>query len=307
MSYNNVFNNEYVPDNELFINPLKTITRKLNIHFDSCFRKNYYLQNPTDYTYTLPESINNIVSMRLSSLDIPSSWHTISFVSGTNRFVIEIKEDHDCNIYEIVIPDGNYTVDELITYLNNNYFYMSENDEKLRYIKVSVNENSLRTVFELIDAPEEVRFSLYFTEEGTINIMKCLGWLLGFRLGKYINIDDAIQSEGLIDIEGNRYLYFALDDFQKNKSNQHIVYFDNNTINEGILGKIYLYNGRFSLNILEDEGCNHTKVRKYFGPIRLSKIRISILDKFGEIIDLNHMDYSFSLELEILYNGNNRN
>ena len=32
--------------------------------------------------------------------------------------------------------------------------------------------------------------------------------------------------------------------------------------------------------------------------------KISVLDKFGDIIDLNHMDFSFTLELEILYERN---
>ena len=133
--------------------------------------------------------------------------------------------------------------------------------------------------------------------------MNTLGWILGFRLAKYVDVEEAIQSEGLIDTGGNRYLYFALDDYQTNKSNQHIVYFDNTTMNDSILGKVYLYNGRFSLNIFEDEGNNENKVRTYFGPIRLTKIRVTLLDKFGEVIDLNQMDFSFSLELEILYDS----
>lgn len=305
--YHNIFSNPVVPDRNLPINPIKTVTRKQNIHFDSSFRDNYYAQNPADFTYTLPDSINNIVSMRLSSVDIPSSWHTISYIQGTNRFVIEIKGNCLCNVYEIVVPDGNYTADELVGYLNNNYFYMSNTDEILKYIKVSVNEYSLRTVIELItDAPEDLTFTLHFVEEQTQNIMKRLGWILGYRLGKYKDIEEAIQSEGLIDTGGNRYIYVALDDYQKNKSNQHLVYFDNSTMNESILGKIYLYNGRFSLNIFEDDGSNQNKIRKYFGPVRLSKFRITLLDKFGEVIDLNQMDFSFSLELELLYNNNNR-
>lgn len=304
--YRDIYINHAVPDIRLPINPIKTVIRRENIHFDSSFRNNYYAQNPADFIYNLPCNISDVVSMRLSSVDIPSSWHTISYIQGTNRFTIEIKGNCLCNVYEIVIPDGNYSADELIGYLNNNYFYMSNTDEILKYIKVSINEYSLRTVFELIsDAPDDITFTLHFVEEQTENIMKRLGWILGFRLGKYNDIEEAIQSEGLIDTEGNRYLYLAVEDYQKNKSNQNIVYFDNTTMNNSILGKIYLYNGRFSLNIFEDEGSSQNKTRKYFGPITLSKIKVTLLDKFGDIIDLNQMDFSFSLEVEILYNKNN--
>ena len=44
------------------INPFDMKKRTLNIHFDSTFRDNYYNQNPADFTYTLPDNINNIVS-----------------------------------------------------------------------------------------------------------------------------------------------------------------------------------------------------------------------------------------------------
>ena len=48
-----------------------------------------------------------------------------------------------------------------------------------------------------------------------------------------------------------------------------------------------------------------TKTRKYNGPVNIRNIFIKILDQYGEIIDLNNMDYSFTLELEILYEGFN--
>lgn len=307
MNFINNFENKIIPDYKTPINPIKRITSILNLHFDSAFRDNYYNQDPANFHYTLPNPINNVVSIRLSSIDIPSSWHQLSYIKGSNRFIIEIKRNCLCNVYEIVVPDGNYSTEELISYLNTTYFYLSNNKDVLKYIKVYVNDNNLKTIFELIpEAPSDLTFTISFVEEDTENIMNTLGWILGFRLGKYTDIEEAIQSEGLVDTGGNRYIYFCLEDFQKNKSNQHLVYFDNTTMNDTILGKIYLYNGRFSLNIFENEYSDETKKRKYFGPINFSKFKVSLLDKFGDIIDLNQMDFSFSLELEVLYNNNNK-
>ena len=38
--------------------------------------------------------------------------------------------------------------------------------------------------------------------------------------------------------------------------------------------------------------------------VNIKKIHVRLLDRFGDVIDLNNMDYSFSLELEILYDRN---
>ena len=65
-----------------------------------------------------------------------------------------------------------------------------------------------------------------------------------------------------------------------------------------------MVNGKLSLIIDENDGCSLIKTRTYNGPVNIRKFNVRVLDKFGEIIDLNNMDYSFTLELEILYEKN---
>ena len=43
------------------------------------------------------------------------------------------------------------------------------------------------------------------------------------------------------------------------------------------------------------------KKREYFGPVKLEKLHIRLLNKFGEPILLNENDFSFALEIEQLY------
>jgi hypothetical protein len=73
---------------------------------------------------------------------------------------------------------------------------------------------------------------------------------------------------------------------------------------ENILAKIPMVNGKLSFIISENNN-PLTKIRKYNGPINLKKIHVKVLDKYGNIIDLNNMDFSFTLELEILYESFN--
>ena len=134
--------------------------------------------------------------------------------------------------------------------------------------------------------------------------MQGMGWTLGFRLARYLKIDDAIQSEGIFDGGGDRYVYFCLNDYQYNRNDSNVVCFDNTSIDENILAKIPMINGKLSMIIDENDGCSLTKTRRYNGPVNLRKMGIRVIDKYGDIIELNHMDFSFTLEVEILYEKN---
>ena len=44
------------------------------------------------------------------------------------------------------------------------------------------------------------------------------------------------------------------------------------------------------------------KTREYFGPVKLEKLRIRLLNKFGHVIDMNQNDFSISFEIKENYN-----
>ena len=51
-----------------------------------------------------------------------------------------------------------------------------------------------------------------------------------------------------------------------------------------------------------DDGNTDYFVKKnYFGPVTLEKVSFELLDRYGNSLDLNGLDYSFSVELELLY------
>ena len=65
-----------------------------------------------------------------------------------------------------------------------------------------------------------------------------------------------------------------------------------------------MVNGKLSL-VINDNNNTLSKVRRYNGPVNLSRFQIKLLDHFGSLIDLNNMDYSITIELEILYENFN--
>jgi len=299
----NTFENKLVSGT---INSIKRITNLVNVHIDSCFREKYYNSNPCNYVYVLPKQFKNVVSMKLASVEIPNSWFLFSHIKKNNMFTIELTLCNTCSIYNIVIPDGNYDNDTLVTYLNTQYFNQSNTELPLKHLMVSINQYNNKTQFEIVDtAPDDFVFSLHFTTDNTTNMMETFGWILGFRLARYLKIEGMIVSEGLFDAGGDRYIYLCINDYQYNYNETNIICFDKSSIDQYTLAKISLLNGKFSMIIDENDSNPLVKIRQYNGPVNITKLEIKLLDKYGNIVDLNFMDFSFSLELELLYERNN--
>jgi hypothetical protein len=91
-----------------------------------------------------------------------------------------------------------------------------------------------------------------------------------------------------------------MNDFNKSQSQNIIGMFSQSIIGDNILAMIPLTSDSFS--ICFDSGADFIeKKREYFGPVNIQRLKIQLLNQFGEVIDLNRMDFSFSLELEVGY------
>jgi hypothetical protein len=71
-------------------------------------------------------------------------------------------------------------------------------------------------------------------------------------------------------------------------------------IGDNILGMIPITAQDFYVNFTSGNDYIERK-REYFGPVRIQRLKIQLLNQYGDPINLNNMDYSFSLELEIGY------
>ena len=111
---------------------------------------------------------------------------------------------------------------------------------------------------------------------------------------KSIKKDDDIEV-GLFDDGSRRYFYFCINDYQNNVNETNSICLANNLSNKHILTKICIQDTK---NFMKSPvGAK----RNYNGPIDLKQINVQLLDEFGEIINLNHMDIGFTLQLELLY------
>ena len=103
-----------VPITQGILNP--NLTNKISriINVDSQYRQNISMTtsgNPCDFTIDLSEPINDIIHMRLFSLQVPYTWWLIDEAYGTNFFLLDDTK--------ITIDEGNYTLPELINEINS--------------------------------------------------------------------------------------------------------------------------------------------------------------------------------------------
>ena len=288
-----------------YLNSIKRITQLQNLNLNSCFRNNYFQSDPCDFLYMLPVEVKNVLSMRLASIEIPNAWYLFSKHQKNAICKIDITVRNVKTTHTIEIADGNYDNESLQHYINTNYLCDSATETNLKYLKFAIDPINCKSSFcKTEEAPTTMTFSLIFLEDVNQNMMITMGWILGFRKPNYLGVRESIQSEGLFDGGGDRYIYVAINDFQYNSNSSNLVTFDKNILNEDIIAKIPMINGKLSL-IIDESNNALTKTRKYNGPVNISRLNIKILDKFGNCIDLNYMDYSLTIEMEILYESFN--
>jgi hypothetical protein len=133
-----------------------------------------------------------------------------------------------------------------------------------------------------------------------------LGWSLGYRNNTYSSgpgttngsniLPSASVSEGLCYVKGPQYIFLAIDDYNNNVNNYYVSAYSESINNKNILSKI-------NTNRPYDEGTTSqvNRTRNYFGPVNIEKLRITLYDEYGRIINLNNMDWSCSLTFECMY------
>ena len=115
-----VFNNP-VPKGTL--NPIRRRIMKHVFSIDTQFRNNYEKTSNSDFIYILPAPVRNVISMKLSSVEMPNTWYQVN--KTTNTFYIRFNRpannsgptDLRLSDYEIVedreikieVPVGNWS------------------------------------------------------------------------------------------------------------------------------------------------------------------------------------------------------
>ena len=195
------------------------------INIDSACRPN--LNTPVDnFSFDLTETIHNVISISMYSVEIPQSWYTFAKNKGTSSFILYITVDGEITSIRhlITIPDGNYTIDTLIIATQKALEEFIPNtitlDLATNRITITFTDGELDTIYHLI------WFSSDYSEEGLEGISAInsnFGWILGFRTMQSIVLTGSIEADSPIDPSGTKYIMMDLDDFHTSHINSHVV------------------------------------------------------------------------------------
>jgi|LauGreSBDMM110SN_4_FD.fasta_scaffold51212_1 hypothetical protein len=111
-------------------NPVKGPQRTINLNIDTRFRQNYYVTQASNYTLVLPMKVQSVVSMSISSLEVPAIvYFSVSQALGNNFIWLNSRDQTltDVNGVSvsfnssstcITLPDGNFSGDDTINLIN---------------------------------------------------------------------------------------------------------------------------------------------------------------------------------------------
>jgi len=292
------------------INPIKkrVINKILNI--DSRFRDNYYSSSSTNYNVKLPTNFNDVLQIQLLSIEVPQTYYNISKQYGNNFFTVVVNGTAEV----INIPDGNYDpttiatiINKQLTNLGGDYACVVFSCNLINFTTISTGTGQILVGFngsQTSGATLELNFQAdrFGVDDRFTPLPLKLGWLLGFRNGIYINNLNYV-SEGIFDYTGPKYFYLVVDDYNSSVVNNFFGAFNSSVLNKNILARISTQINVSGYNVIEQNNLrNITPPREYMGPVNLNNLTIQLLDEFGRVVNLNNMDFSFSLQLTTVYN-----
>ena len=313
----------------------KPVYKKV-IAMNSKFRDDYYGTLSTDYLTTLPTKLKEVVSMELTGFEFPNTYFQISKSLGNNYFWLGWQKTSALVLawYYISIPDGTYKRETMQNMINTQ-IQKATGKPSTECPQCSIDAQSLRTVFALpITVNNAAAFlqlafnrtrgpaqtptgnKTYTTTDASQNniappeinlsnstIAQNFGWILGYRMAEY-KASTAYVSEGVYDSWGTKYLYVIVNDFQKNYTNLVEPIYNSSLGRDNILARISLAPLLTTISegtSLADQFNPGDFVRNYFGPVDIEKLRVTIVDEFGRVINLNNMDMSLALTFVCLY------
>ena len=246
IAVNNTFETKIAQDK---LNPnLENVTSRV-IVLDSQYRQMDGGSNAssTDYTLDLSETLSNVVSLRLFSVQIPFSWYSVDTAYGNTCIWIT----NMGNTFLVDIAPGNYTPNLLCSALNTAFIgagfsnplttfasYNSSNG-KITFslgngTTVDPSGNIIAGIDPLIDMTNEDPYITFFDFTRKLQCKehcaspgmffdRCLGWTMGFRLPICPIFNTGNTGTAIVNLFGPKYFILVIDDYNQNHINNGVV------------------------------------------------------------------------------------
>ena len=276
--------------------------------------------------------------MKLSDIEFPTTYYPFNESYENNYFWIKITSGNNIHTYVYIhLDEGNYYHATLIDTINKafednglslrisfdldynnpggigngsghvNIFIDPENNIiGVRKIclnfygsKLTADIENYQTSQVFYESYNKSIIDKFYNTRTNINYKQRMGWMLGYRKDYYeggLNI----ESEGILDVLGSKYLFLVLDDFNTSSNVSFLNSSEKSLLHDNIMARISLKGYAFSIQSQTDLSI-YSEPRYFYGPVDINKLRILVIDEYGRTVNINDMDFSFTLILTTIY------
>ena len=286
------------------------------------------------FQVTYDEPINNVSKLELVEYSGPTSVRIISDKIKNNVFKMKIIRVNGSTLTQYVKTPDIFRIERNIMNNNSLDMFVQNINSQLTKLGLEVDADfghaSLKFLHDIDSNISNNALindrSIYFQYEGQSNIYsvevdftkdendddiifeRSLGYILGFR-NKNIKLDlngtidtKRVKSESSIDLNNNfKYAYLVLDD---NTTNSDSTIVTQNMKSKGVCSGSFKNGGNIIGKIIYRNELNYnfynrviSTPREYFGNVDLVKFSVALVNEYGEYIDTQNMDWSFTLKL----------
>jgi hypothetical protein len=299
------------------------------ISIDSRFRSDQG-DNPSNFLFKLLSPIKNVISVRLSSLEIPNTWYTFSEIRGNTSLIVNVRyPPPNSNLAlqsaRVTVTEGNYSINtlqandllfEIFKQLNSSFANISFSvifSPITGKITISCFTNVSPPVggYTYLNQPKalppgaspmtgfETPLFFSFNFADSIYSTRDNNWGLGFNLGyqiKETNYATSHAADSIPDVNDTNYIFLSLNpDWRVVEHNQP------DSTQTAAFAKVIVNVAKN--DIVYDNGGN-TITKQYYlrQPTNISVFNVSILDEYENYIQLEGGHISLTLEVtEVLH------
>ena len=219
-------------------------------------------------------------------------------VTGTSFRLVELDTDPDVSNFTYKLENGKEELDcsnrmifvqgfrEIDTNIDDNEFKFTTLGT-LGYLEGQIYKKIHISINKIVLEPIEIKYS-------NINYERKIGLIL---------FNGYLEAGNIYGSTVDSAVYIRVNDFVGNRGEQILlVGRDKSLITNNILSRIAFKIGVFQNNIFNSLQDYNIK-RKYFGGVRINKLQIQVVDKFGRIVNLQNYPTNFVFEFTIEYSS----
>jgi len=268
--------------------------RLTSMSIDSRFADQYY-HGTSDFMIKLPSSMRNVMRIALSSVELQEVAYVFSAAAGNTSFTV--------SGVTYTIPDGNYTPQQLASAVNtalSGTLDCSYNSITNRFQFTAGADSFTMLLFGSTDPSGSCVSGCPNTDISKRKRYWGIGYNMGFR-DQYIGVPSgktvvacqspqtAVPAYYLVQLRCPDMMENTLHRTESGSSVQ-------------ALGKIVLRNGAYALQT-DDAGNLLRKENVFQSPTQIATLRISLVDAYGDLVEMGDTDWSMTFEIMEVINS----